>query len=215
MNVSVAILASLMGLACLANVRPQDDVMRRTGGLVAREGRGRLLIVNLQDAIPAETVKAKAAYVSSLLGIRVEVRSDATESGTVTIVLPGEAGPRPSSGKWRGVVDPTSASSGFDAAFARVAADLFVPEGRNTRCSRADVEALFRGDSFTLAARDEILKFLPEIGFSPAAVATYLTACSEGWAPAPTNDVQKAIWEKVHAIPKQPIKIDFDPKKGK
>ena len=29
--------------------------------------------------------------------------------------------------------------------------------------------------------------------------ATYRTACLEGWAPPPTNDVQKAIWEKVHS----------------
>jgi len=27
--------------------------------------------------------------------------------------------------------------------------------------------------------------------------------------PAPTNDVQKAIWEKVHAIPDKPITIEY------
>jgi hypothetical protein len=36
---------------------------------------------------------------------------------------------------------------------------------------------------------------------------TYLKACEEGWAPAPTNDVQKAIWDKVHAMPTEPLKI--------
>ncbi len=44
---------------------------------------------------------------------------------------------------------------------------------------------------------------------------TYKKACEEGWAPAPTNDVQKAIWDKVHAAPKNPMKIEFDPKKGR
>ena len=29
--------------------------------------------------------------------------------------------------------------------------------------------------------------------------ASYKVACEEGWAPAPTNDFQKAIWEKVKA----------------
>lgn len=45
----------------------------------------------------------------------------------------------------------------------------------------------------------------------------YSRACREGWAPKPTNDVQKAIWEKVHAIPDKPMKIEFDPatQKGK
>ncbi len=46
-------------------------------------------------------------------------------------------------------------------------------------------------------------------------VGTYRTACMQGWAPAPTNDVQRAIWEKVHAIPAKPMRIEFDPKRGR
>ena len=44
---------------------------------------------------------------------------------------------------------------------------------------------------------------------------SYRKACQEGWAPAPTNDIQKAIWDKVHAVPATPMKIEFDPKKGR
>lgn len=44
---------------------------------------------------------------------------------------------------------------------------------------------------------------------------TYLKACQEGWASAPTNDIQKAIWNKVHEVPDKPIKIEFDPKVDK
>ena len=36
---------------------------------------------------------------------------------------------------------------------------------------------------------------------------TYLTACEEGWAPAPTNDVQKTIWDKVHQLPTNPLPL--------
>ena len=54
-----------------------------------------------------------------------------------------------------------------------------------------------------------------KIGVTPAMFATYRTACRQGWAPAPTNDVQKAIWDKVHAVPAAPMKIEFDPKKGR
>ena len=43
--------------------------------------------------------------------------------------------------------------------------------------------------------------------------ATYQQACREGWAPAPTNDVQKAIWDKVHAMPTAPMKIKPETKK--
>ena len=52
-------------------------------------------------------------------------------------------------------------------------------------------------------------------GVTPARKGTYESACQQGWAPAPTNDVQKAIWDKVHAVPATPMKIEFDPKKGR
>lgn len=52
-------------------------------------------------------------------------------------------------------------------------------------------------------------------GVAPARKGTYEAACQQGWAPAPTNDIQKAIWDKVHAVPATPMKIEFDPKKGR
>ena len=57
--------------------------------------------------------------------------------------------------------------------------------------------------------------YLEAFGVTPYKTQLYDKACQEGWAPAPTNDVQKAIWDKVHATPKTPIKIEFDPKKGR
>lgn len=54
-----------------------------------------------------------------------------------------------------------------------------------------------------------------QFGVGKIEYCSYRTACQEGWAPAPTNDVQKAIWEKVHAIPDKPLKIEYDPKKDK
>lgn len=181
MRARAAALAALAALACLGAGRPHEEVLRRTGGLVSREGRGRLVLVNLQGRIPEAALRAKAEYLSRLLGIRAEVTADASARGAVTV--------RVTDGMAR-------AAEGFDAAFAREAARLFVPEGRRTRCTRDEVEALFRGDSFTLAARDEVRRLLPEAGFEPAVVATYQTACREGWAPAPTNGWQRAIWER-------------------
>jgi hypothetical protein len=52
-----------------------------------------------------------------------------------------------------------------------------------------------------------------KIGFKPYRRTTYKRACKEGWAPAPTNDIQKAIWDKVHAMPTAPIKIKPETKK--
>lgn len=50
-------------------------------------------------------------------------------------------------------------------------------------------------------------------GVKPAHIRTYQQACQEGWAPAPTNDIQRAIWNKIHAVPNRPITIEFDPKR--
>lgn len=52
-------------------------------------------------------------------------------------------------------------------------------------------------------------------GVEPYVEATYLMACKEGWAPAPTNDNQRAIWNKIHELPSDPIKIKYDPKRDK
>lgn len=65
---------------------------------------------------------------------------------------------------------------------------------------------------------DIVLKcdpFLKRIGIMKWARATYRKACEEGWAPKPANDFEKAVWEEVHSIPTNPMKIEFDPKKGR
>ena len=52
-----------------------------------------------------------------------------------------------------------------------------------------------------------------KIGVTPTKLVPYVRACREGWAPAPTNDAQKAIWDKVHAMPTEPLKIKPETKK--
>ena len=65
---------------------------------------------------------------------------------------------------------------------------------------------------------DVINRFAPYLagyGITPEVVTTYRKACEEGWAPAPTNEIQRAIWQKVHQTPEKPTKIEYDPKKGR
>lgn len=40
---------------------------------------------------------------------------------------------------------------------------------------------------------------MSEIQLQAARPTPYMTACRQGWAPAPTNAIQKAIWEKVRS----------------
>ncbi|MGN0847812.1 MAG: hypothetical protein ACI4RA_10575 [Kiritimatiellia bacterium] len=56
---------------------------------------------------------------------------------------------------------------------------------------------------------------LGRFGVRRARRIPYRTAVHEGWAPAPTNDYQKAVWDEVRAPPRNPMKIEFDPKKGR
>ena len=57
--------------------------------------------------------------------------------------------------------------------------------------------------------------YMEAFGITPAVLKPYRIACQEGWAPAPTNDVQKIIWDEVRKLPAKPIQIKFDPKRGK
>lgn len=60
-----------------------------------------------------------------------------------------------------------------------------------------------------------MLPYMEKFGVMPAILKPYKTAVQEGWAPAPTNDVQQAIWDKVHALPTEPIKIKSETTKQK
>lgn len=59
----------------------------------------------------------------------------------------------------------------------------------------------------------KVKNYLTHIGVETRPPTTYLVACREGWAPAPTNEYQKAVWDKIHAMPTAPIKIKPETKK--
>lgn len=48
-------------------------------------------------------------------------------------------------------------------------------------------------------------------GLKPEVLADYATACQEGWAPNPSTPEEQKIWDEVHEIPTEPIRITFDP----
>ena len=83
-----------------------------------------------------------------------------------------------------------------------------------TVTSLSELDALKSGDlsAEPMYRAEDALKAM---GITPFRKTTYREACEEGWAPSPTNEYQKVVWEQVHAVPKNPMKIEFDPKKGK
>jgi len=62
-------------------------------------------------------------------------------------------------------------------------------------------------------AIQNILKFTKQRGMTPMLQTTYRTACQEGWAHQPTNEIEKAVWDKAHTLPANPIQIKYDPKR--
>lgn len=56
-------------------------------------------------------------------------------------------------------------------------------------------------------------EYLPKIGVDTRRLATYLQACKEGWAPQPTNEFQKAVWDRIHKLPTKPLTIAPEPAK--
>lgn len=52
-------------------------------------------------------------------------------------------------------------------------------------------------------------------GVKKARRIPYRVAVMEGWAASPTNKYQKAIWDEIHAMPTEPIKIKPEEKKVK
>ena len=81
--------------------------------------------------------------------------------------------------------------------------------------SPKDLDSKSIEPSYGVEAQMTLERLLPTYGLMPWKQTTYKKACQEGWAPAPTNEYQKAIWDKIHSVPAKPMKIEFDPKKGR
>ena len=102
-----------------------------------------------------------------------------------------------------------------------VRAALYVCGGANSQYDNSLMKAIrtpkdldmLMNTSVPMDVVTRTVNYLPFFGISPNSHVSYLRACREGWAPAPTNEYQKAIWDKVHAMPTAPIKIKPETKK--
>ena len=62
--------------------------------------------------------------------------------------------------------------------------------------SLADLDAL-AAPSVCPEPFGKILANAGRLGVRPVRIAPYRKACEEGWAPPPTNDIQRAVWDEV------------------
>ena len=214
----------------------------RTGGYVRNTERqkGRILVANAQKRVPVDGVRAAVARLAGTLRVAIDVESvDAVDvratpgflkeksANSVVYIVDGGESPLLVSPDERWASVSVSALGEGDVAGRlrkeTMRALSFLCGGNASGYPNpmtypvTDVRQLDLIDNSDLPIDviQRMPQYLERLGVTPYKQATYRTACKQGWAPAPTNDVQKAIWEKVHAIPDKPMTIEFDPKKDK
>lgn len=212
-----------------ANARPRPARFTKpSGGLVERVAPGKAIrVVDAQGTFPHEVVEAAARGVRlrSLLPFAVETgRASANETAWQTA-----SSAAVDAGAAVLVVDDASlplvvASPDARWAIVNVASLRGMPEHAEVRLEKLLWNAVARalgtgasGDGGVIAPFSGVtgLDALPDVpgpashnalmdaarvqGIGLIRLATYRTACEEGWAPVPTNDVQRAIWEHVRS----------------
>lgn len=220
----------------------QAEFDKRTGGRIVKPGtqQGEIVYADCQSHIPKAWIEESIAYFAKETRFKISLRSgtsfdlkDPKIEGNATLFIIDDASlpailVAPES-RWAFVNVAPIAKEQRPAFFeARVKKELsrgfaYLCGAANSQYQRALTRGIVnhadldKNPDLTLPV-DVIQRFkgyMETLDVRPAMMTTYMKACREGWAPQPTNDVQKAVWDKVHAIPDKPITIEFDPKKDK
>ena len=73
----------------------------------------------------------------------------------------------------------------------------------------------FKSSRLNFETAGKMAIYLKELGVRPFSKITYRETCRLGFAAQPTNEYQQAIWNEYHELPSKPVKIEYDPKKGR
>ncbi len=227
----------------------QERIMKHTGGRLVRPGtkQGEVVYVNCQTRAGKELLEESKAYFEDCSKFNISIQEGSftfpnpTIKGNASLfIIDDETMPpillAPES-RWAMInVAPLAKGYGEQPAFFNARVKKELTRGFAMLCGATNSgypQALTGGIVETkmldkhVDARlpvDVIARFAPYMepfGVTPAVMTTYRKACQEGWAPAPTNDFQKAIFEQIKAEkaetlkgPKNPRRITFDPQKG-
>lgn len=180
--------AVLMFAAAIAtaqtNLSPKERALRKTGGFLFREIQNGERVVSLID----ETGKGESELATfrntliDLMGVPVVIGQDdtnavvrlyLTESGPFAVDVVGRSAKVPL-GK-----DSESTQMNLGKAFLAVCA--------------ADASLLTQEGMLLVAGT------MTRHGMKPIRRTTYRNAVREGWAPPPTNNFQRAIWDATKA----------------
>lgn len=215
------------------NQNIQENLLRKSGGMIYKIGKGKISFINCQDKISATAIEDKIQRLSRLLKYNMELQQGnwdikkpkPQDSNLAIFIIADTTMPMSivavESG-W-GVVNVAELNS-FEQFSKQLTRVFALTSG--AMCSRNPYSPMqpissiaelkkIKTDNIMRDMIDAIRLNLNAKGLTTFSITSYKKACEEGWAPAPTNDIQKAIWDRVHAAPKNPMKIEFDPKKGR
>ena len=224
-----------------------ERMLKHTGGRIVRPGTkaGKVVYVNCQTRASKEWISESIAYFSDVAKFNIEMEEGKFDfkkpeiRGNASLFIIDDPD-MPSflvapEARWA-MVNIYQLAKDAKPAFFQARVKKQLTRGFAALCGAmnsgypnaltggiTDVKQLDRFVDARLPV-DVIARFAPYMqpyGVTPAIITTYRKACQEGWAPAPTNDYQKAIAEaiakeKTETLkgPANPRKIKFDPKKG-
>ena len=216
-------------------------MLRHTGGFVVRPGsqQGEVVYVNCQRRAPRAWIDDSIAYFAEETKFRVTYHEGTFDlaapkvEGSATLFIVDDGGlpallVAPES-RWA-LVNVAAVARERRPAFFEARVRKQLSRGFAYLCGAANSQypmCLTRGivDEADLDRNADhrlpvdlfqrFRTYMEPLGVRPEVRTTYRQACKEGWAPAPTNEFQRAIWEKVHAVPDKPLTIEFDPKRDR
>ena len=218
----------------------REKRLAESGGLVEREVQGKsALIVNAQSVVPMGLIEEAAASIRGLALVKVEtangdpskshrptpehpvvvaVVNDPASDATI-LVAPEQ--------NWAtlNVNLLLRDNPSPDVVASRIHKEIWRATAMAMGAANSMTQPCLLRQINTLRELDRTKNMLPspqpinnmidvadKLGIVRVHRATYRKACQEGWAPAPTNNVQRTIWNQVHQIPDKPITIEYDPK---
>ena len=232
-----AILAVLASSAVSAEDQDEKAQLAKEGGLIQKPYRGKyIVIVNNQNRIAADDFFSPGDSIEDIFNFPVKVVGKGGKienAGVIVQVNDNATAPAllvAPEANWAGVNVAALATDKPSAEILKsrvqkevMRAYLYAAGVANSEiqpCLMRPVRNARDLDKCAVkqpgpSAVGPVMNTASQLGIFEKTVMTYKEACQQGWAPAPTNDVQKAIWDKVHAIPDKPLTIEFDPKKDK
>lgn len=204
--------------------------MKRYGGKIRQPNteRGEIVFVNTQKTVAADVLKKALAKLDRQFKYIVTVSDKDVDANAKRLVVRLEDLDRAE----RILLAPESywvsvnvKSLAADNPPKAILADRFEKEVRRAfafvcggTCgtdpgglcrmvdSLSDLDAI-PGLDYALDVEARIINNMQSTEVKPYRVAKYSEAVQEGWAPSPTNEFQQAIWDKIHQLPTEPIKI--------